>query len=159
MAICSSGGSDKSNKQIDLGKSEKLTDKTRRLGRWRFVLRAEISDKYNSQCYILFFLYFSYHSSCRKDQFTVLILKFVPFSHWATCAPEKTYPSRALTSFRPGFLAPYFRTWNIIFEEHLFWFMAYTATRNTTFYKIAKIVRAFWLVKNLWLIVPVNFIL
>ena len=60
----------------------------------RFVLRAEISD--NIIHSVIFFLsYFFYHSSCRKDQFTVLILKFgivqtlfVSFSHWATCAPE-----------------------------------------------------------------------
>ena len=44
----------------------------------RFVsVQTEISGKYNSPLYFCFiFLYFSYHSSCREDQFTVLILKF-----------------------------------------------------------------------------------
>ena len=32
--------------------------------------------KYHSPFYFVFFLYFFYHSFCRKDQFTVLILKF-----------------------------------------------------------------------------------
>ena len=44
--------------------------------RWRFVLQTEISGKYNSPFYFCFLLYFSFHSSCRKDQFIVLILKF-----------------------------------------------------------------------------------
>ena len=73
------------------------------------MLRAEISD--NIIHSVIFFLsYFFYHSSCRKDQFTVLILKFgivqtlfVSFSHWATCAPEICPEPLA---FRPGFLAP-----------------------------------------------------
>ena len=33
---------------------------------------------------VVFFLYFFYHSSCRKDQFTVLSLKYVFTLHWRT---------------------------------------------------------------------------
>ena len=43
---------------------------------WTFVLQTEISSKYNSPLYFCFLLYFSLHSSCRRDQFTVLILTF-----------------------------------------------------------------------------------
>ena len=38
-------------------------------------MQTEMSGKYNSPFYF-FFLHFFYHFSCRKDQFTVLILKF-----------------------------------------------------------------------------------
>ena len=49
--------------------------------RWRFVLQTEISGKYNSLLYhvyfcFLSFFFFFYHSSCRNDQFTVLNMKF-----------------------------------------------------------------------------------
>ena len=40
------------------------------------MFQTEISRKYNSP-FNFCFLYFFYHSACRKDQFTVLILKFV----------------------------------------------------------------------------------
>ena len=39
--------------------------------RWRFVLQTEISGKYNSPHYFCFLSKFFYHSSCRKDPFTV----------------------------------------------------------------------------------------
>ena len=45
--------------------------------RWRFVLQTEISGKYNSSLYFVLSLFFlSITLSCRKDQFTVLSLKF-----------------------------------------------------------------------------------
>ena len=49
--------------------------------RWRFVLQTEISGKYISPLFFVFFtfvffLYFFYHSCCRKDHFTVLSIKF-----------------------------------------------------------------------------------
>ena len=44
--------------------------------RWRFVLQTEISGKYISPLYFCFLSLFFYHSSCRKDHFTVLSLKF-----------------------------------------------------------------------------------
>ena len=45
--------------------------------RRRFMLQTEIWSKYNSPLYFLvFFVLFFYHSSCREDQFTVLSLKF-----------------------------------------------------------------------------------
>ena len=37
---------------------------------------AEISGKYNSHFISVLFICFFYHSSCRNDQFTILILKF-----------------------------------------------------------------------------------
>ena len=40
--------------------------------RWKFALQTEISGKY----FFVFFLSFFYHSSFRKDHFTVLSLKF-----------------------------------------------------------------------------------
>ena len=42
------------------------------------------------------------------------------------------YSYVAFRSFRPGYLASYFRTRNIIFEASLFWFMA-QKMRNITF--------------------------
>ena len=40
--------------------------------------------------------------------------------------------ARALRSFLPGYLAPFFKTRNVKFEVHLFFFMAYRS-RNMTF--------------------------
>ena len=46
----------------------------------KFKIKAVNSSKYRANIIhhfiFVFFLYFSYHSSCRKDQFTALILKF-----------------------------------------------------------------------------------
>ena len=44
--------------------------------RWRLVLQTEISVKCKSSLYFVLFIYFFYHFSSRKDQFTVLRLKF-----------------------------------------------------------------------------------
>ena len=44
--------------------------------RWRFVLQTEISGKYNLPLYFCSLSLFFYHSSRRKDQFTILNLKF-----------------------------------------------------------------------------------
>ena len=44
--------------------------------RWRFVLQTETRPNIFHHFIFVFFISFSYHSSCRKDHFTVLSIKF-----------------------------------------------------------------------------------
>ena len=42
-------------------------------------------------CIFVFFIYFFYHSSCRKDQFTVLNLKFTMYLFVNPIKPDEIY--------------------------------------------------------------------
>ena len=88
------------------------------------IANRNIGKLYFTILIFVFFLYFFYHSFCRKDQFTVLILKFGIedltdpglLKIWLTLNGLSLWPSKVFRRFRIGHYSDYPRDINFLTE-------------------------------------------